>query len=613
MPERYCDLVMKGGVTSGLVFPKAVLKLSNSYGFKQIGGTSAGAIAAVMTAAAEVGRRNGSGEGFEGFAKVTGELTTEGVISGLFQPAPEARGLLDVAKKVIAGGSVPRAIISLLVKTAPGAGLPAALAAAAFAALAAVIAGWFFEVEPGAALWIGVLAAVPGIIVCWAALGLSKLPGKAAGILHGNFFGLCSGRSHEAGQPALLEWMDQWTRRLAGTRGPVVYRDLWTAAPFDGEPGGDSPLDLVVYTSNLSYREPCKLPFDVRRFYFNEAEFRRLLPKSLLDWMVEHSPQELSFDGIVYRRLPQPEHFPIVVAARMSLSFPILLSAIPLYVPDYPKAAKPPKPAPQAEADADPQALQSAGDPPEKGRKPTGMKACWFSDGGLTLNFPIHLFDAPLPRWPTFAINLVYPKLRDGEKAPPPSMPQNNREGWRAIHHPFLDPAPMAQLGSLVGAMLSTIREWRDNVQVRAPGYRDRIVHVPLESKEGGLNLDMPKEVLDCVAAKGEAAGEVILERFKFPNHYWVRYRNSMAALETHTAKLVKVVWGPPLPGYEDAWMAMRGGAKPPSYPFSSASQIKLSKDSLDVLQALAELTGPADLQEGAPRPVGELRVLPKL
>src|SRR5262249_49245321 len=31
---------------------------------------------------------------------------------------------------------------------------------------------------------------------------------------------------------------------------------------------------------------------------------------------------------------------------------------------------------------------------------------CWFSDGGITSNFPVHLFDAPIPRWPTFVINL---------------------------------------------------------------------------------------------------------------------------------------------------------------------------------------------------------------
>ena len=47
-----CDLVMKGGITSGVVYPKLVAKLSSKYRFKNIGGTSAGAIAAGACAAA---------------------------------------------------------------------------------------------------------------------------------------------------------------------------------------------------------------------------------------------------------------------------------------------------------------------------------------------------------------------------------------------------------------------------------------------------------------------------------------------------------------------------------------------------------------------------------
>jgi hypothetical protein len=51
LPNRYCDIVMKGGITSGVVYPPAVVELSKTYTFKNIGGTSAGAIAAAVTAA----------------------------------------------------------------------------------------------------------------------------------------------------------------------------------------------------------------------------------------------------------------------------------------------------------------------------------------------------------------------------------------------------------------------------------------------------------------------------------------------------------------------------------------------------------------------------------
>ncbi|MFS2045864.1 patatin-like phospholipase family protein, partial [Stenotrophomonas geniculata] len=43
---------MKGGITSGIVYPNAVLALAREYRFKSIGGTSAGAIAAAVAAAA---------------------------------------------------------------------------------------------------------------------------------------------------------------------------------------------------------------------------------------------------------------------------------------------------------------------------------------------------------------------------------------------------------------------------------------------------------------------------------------------------------------------------------------------------------------------------------
>ena len=71
----------------------------------------------------------------------------------------------------------------------------------------------------------------------------------------------------------------------------------------------------------------------------------------------------------------------MIVATRMSLSFPILLCAVPLYAADYSKEFP-------------------SGVIPE-------LERCWFSDGGLSSNFPVTLFDSPLPRWPTFAINLT--------------------------------------------------------------------------------------------------------------------------------------------------------------------------------------------------------------
>ena len=47
---------MEGGTTSGVVYPLAVCELATNFRFRNVGGASAGAIAAALTAAAELGR-----------------------------------------------------------------------------------------------------------------------------------------------------------------------------------------------------------------------------------------------------------------------------------------------------------------------------------------------------------------------------------------------------------------------------------------------------------------------------------------------------------------------------------------------------------------------------
>ena len=62
IPLLPCDLVMKGGITSGIAYPPAILQLMEQRKFNRIGGTSAGAIAAAGVAAAEFHRQNGGGD-----------------------------------------------------------------------------------------------------------------------------------------------------------------------------------------------------------------------------------------------------------------------------------------------------------------------------------------------------------------------------------------------------------------------------------------------------------------------------------------------------------------------------------------------------------------------
>src|ERR1700729_2520398 len=90
--DRYCDLVMKGGVTSGVVYPPAICELARHYYFRSIGGTSAGAIAPALTAAAEYQRRRtGKDAGFRLLEELPARLAAPGAggrsqLLRLFQP-----------------------------------------------------------------------------------------------------------------------------------------------------------------------------------------------------------------------------------------------------------------------------------------------------------------------------------------------------------------------------------------------------------------------------------------------------------------------------------------------------------------------------------------------
>jgi hypothetical protein len=95
-----CDIVMAGGVTSGIIYPGAVSMIARRFSFHSIGGTSVGAIAAAVTAAAEYGRRSGRNpSAFDQVASISkslGEAAPDGRsrLFHLFTPEDDTRGLL---------------------------------------------------------------------------------------------------------------------------------------------------------------------------------------------------------------------------------------------------------------------------------------------------------------------------------------------------------------------------------------------------------------------------------------------------------------------------------------------------------------------------------------
>ena len=93
-PTKECDLIMKGGITSGVIYPGAACQLAETYRFRQVGGASAGAIAAAFVVAAELGRDRPAPAGFAGLERIADDLGSN--LSTLFQPTKATKGAFGI-------------------------------------------------------------------------------------------------------------------------------------------------------------------------------------------------------------------------------------------------------------------------------------------------------------------------------------------------------------------------------------------------------------------------------------------------------------------------------------------------------------------------------------
>jgi hypothetical protein len=644
-PTRSCDVVMKGGITSGVVYPLAVGELARVFRFRAIGGTSAGAIAAAATAAAEHGRQTGRGLGFAGLVDLPRRLTEvlgdgRSRLFSLFQPSPETTPAFAV---LLAGlgaqgkGAKIASIVGEVLQAYPeGAWLGALPGLLPAVALAVTLAGAH---GPPARLGLGLALLCAALVTAVGALlgSAAVLALRAAAALPENAYGLCRGYAFERGDPhaavgppPLTEWLADLLDELAGkdpAQGPLTFGDLWRAGlPTEADPAADPAIRLEMMTTCLSLGRPYRIPFE-RVFHFKPTELARFFPPRVIKWMIAHAHPDqrrrLFHGGELLFALPDTADLPVVFAARLSLSFPLLISAVPLYAAvEFPPAGS----GEESETEAVPPVPPvPAGGAPE----PIEAARCWFSDGGLTSNLPIHFFDAPIPAWPTVAVDLLEgtPSADHPEKSV--WLPETNKagvlEGWQR----FDEGSGAAQLVRFVSALIRVMQNWHDQTLSRLPGQRDRIAHVILGPDEGGLNLAMPPELIATLTERGRIAGTKLRHRFAEPpapgelswdNHRWVRYREAMAAIEDLLVALARVYDRPAPPGeltYEELIRRDRE-TPPPSYRTANQKQ----KERLaEVTEKLAELGRELqriagtreDFHEGEPHPPGELRVRPRI
>ena len=541
--KRCCDLVMRGGITSGVLYPSAIQQIAGSFHLIGIGGTSAGVIAASASAAAEHRRRvHGSFEGFAGLAQVSTELSQEGRLLNLFRPDRSTEYAYERLYPLLDDNmsSIGKARLYLRRK-------------------------------------------------------------KVFRQLVKNGFGLCTGMANgmqATGHPPLTEWLADLIDELAGRSDgqpgprdePLTFRDLHQAPippSLRGVVGPDRArsIDFRAVTTCVTFRRPFELPFRAGgkpMFAFEPTKWRELFPTRIVDYL-EHKASnidapELKRDG----KLPLPtDDLPIVVAARMSLSFPLLFTMVPLWCVNSQLPTKP-------------------------------LMPVWFSDGGITSNFPMHRFDALYPRWPTIGLNVRYtdksyaPQFPIVDRKPMMVHMPPNRDAasvlWDRFHE-APDPhnrEPDFQEAALrfVRVLSSSAQEWHDNAFLELPGYRDRSVEIWLEKDEGRLNLEMDEETVKSLVTRGRAAGKLAVDRFattdpsdtmSWQGHRWARFRAGMSSLMDLLQRLDRSI-GSDMPDDISLWRYLNGQVAPPSFTeHFNDEQRKAMKTIVEALRDLAD------------------------
>ena len=596
---RKCDIVMKGGITSGIVYPRAVSRLAREYRFQSIGGTSAGAIAAAVTAAAEYSRSRGTivFDKLDEIPEWLGQSSLGGNsnLLNLFQPQAGTTSLFRVALAFLVKPWWRRLLkliqalrLDLLVGLMPG----------------LLVAFLAMNKYPKVGVALGSLVAIAGAVVCGVLGILMRILG-----LRRYRYGLCTGYAKPQGDktPVLVDWLNDLINSLAqhDRDKPLTFGNLRRQG-----------VTLKVIATCLTLGRPYTLPFETNEFYFSPEEMRLFFPAEVVSWMEDHastaSSHSEAIDASGLKRLPPAEDLPVIVAVRMSLSFPILFCAVPLYSVDWTRrrrSADEPTPARRVPGDA----LA-----PNELRRPERV---WFSDGGICSNFPLHLFDSPLPRWPTFALDLA--DVRPDRAGDPNRvwMPNTNRGGI-AFRWTRLDTKSRWSIMSFLFSIVDSARNWVDSLQAMVPGYRDRIAHIYLDSKQGGLNLNMSPAEIKQIAGYGNEAGEKLIDRFakgidngkptnmNWENHRWIRYRSTMATLVAFLSRFRRAYEQPEAP--DPSYFTLIGhGADARSYPLAS-EQVECAEKVASELDRLSTEVEECRLEINSPRPEPGLRVRPQ-
>ncbi|MFP5284015.1 MAG: hypothetical protein ACLGIF_11260, partial [Actinomycetes bacterium] len=351
---------------------------------------------------------------------------------------------------------------------------------------------------------------------------------------------------------SLVPWLHDTLTDLAGLpRGEVLrFGHLWAGRDFARlraawTPASEDPLQRMaehsderlvnreLMTTDLARQRPYRFPLqpcqldDPAQLWLDLSAAGTggagLFPAAVLDALRAAGEPKKVADRfgteLTLHPLPPPWDLPVIVAVRLSMALPGLFSAVRMYRIVVPARVE----------DDFGRTVLDQGEPLPPPDSPAEVaEELWFSDGGITSNFPVHFFDSPLPRWPTVSLNLG----RHPDNAPLQDVGLPRDYDATPIRQ-----VPLTRSGlSLVRSIFTTARTWRDSMQSAMPGYRNRIAQVRSRPNEGGTNLFMPRPVIASMALRGALAGARLRTRFSDPAQWdrfrWMRLRVAMSNLE---------------------------------------------------------------------------------
>ena len=352
-------------------------------------------------------------------------------------------------------------------------------------------------------------------------------------------------------EKSLVPWLNDCLNALAGLPAEHVLRfgHLWSGLEFHEQRLMASPRDvaswrqmskdpdrrlvnLELMTTDVTRGRPFRFPLepieddDSEQLWVCVDELRDgespLFPESVLTALTQTDSkkvQDRRGGERLLHKLPQPWDLPVIFAVRISMSLPALFQAIRMY-----RILKP-----SPVQDDLGRAIEDGGEPLILFDPLESAQELWFSDGGITSNFPVHFFDNPLPRWATVSLNLgIHP------------FDAPHQDIWLPLDWDYLNIPVKTLGGSGLGfgqAIFNTAMSWRDSLQSALPGYRNRIAQVRTNPGEGGTNLFMPREIIASLALRGALAGARLRTRFiddqQWDRFRWLRLRTALSNLET--------------------------------------------------------------------------------